>query len=328
LDQALADLDSAARLLPVSWNAANKGRVTQNSAHALRGKVFVFRGTVNKTQADFTSAITEFNAITGASLMPSYGDNFNHTKEYNAESFFEYSANEAAGGTNNNAALNNDQFAVVGDISAWYGHFTQKPTWIGTAVVSATQSLISSYETGDPRMIYTFVANPTGAMQKNIVKYVRDGMVTNNKASTEQSKNNPRILRYADVLLLKAEAIVRSGGSLSEAIELINQIRTRARKSTLTGVEAAVPANLNTAETDATVVLDWVYQERRRELACEDGHRWYDLRRRHIAGEIDLKVWNFNSKKIDLVFKDFNVNFPLPELEVIDNPNLDQNTGY
>jgi hypothetical protein len=177
-------------------------------------------------------------------------------------------------------------------------------------------------------MIYTFVANPTGAMQKNIVKYVRDGMVTNNKASTEQSKNNPRILRYADVLLLKAEAIVRSGGSLSEAIELINQIRTRARKSTLTGVEAAVPANLNTAETDATVVLDWVYQERRRELACEDGHRWYDLRRRHIAGEIDLKVWNFNSKKIDLVFKDFNVNFPLPELEVIDNPNLDQNTGY
>lgn len=328
LDQALADLDSAARLLPATWNNANKGRVTQSSAHALRGKVFVFRGTVNKTQADFTAAITEFNAITGASLMPNYGDNFNYTKEYNAESFFEYSANEAAGGTNNNAALNNDQFAVVGDISAWYGHFTKKPTWIGTAVVSATQSLISSYETGDPRMIYTFVANPTGAMEKNIVKYIRDGMVTNNKASSDQSKNNPRMLRYADVLLLKAEAIVRSGGSLSEAIGLVNQIRTRARKSTLTGVEAAVPANLNTAETDAAVVLDWVLQERRRELACEDGHRWYDLRRRHIAGEIDLKSWNFSSKKTDLEFKDYNVNFPLPELEVIDNPNLDQNTGY
>ena len=328
LDQAIADLSQAAQLLPASWNAANKGRVTANSARALRGKILVFRGTVNKTPADFTAAIADFNAITGVSLMPNYGDNFNYTKENNAESFFEYQANEAAGGSNNNAALNNDFFAVVGDISAWYGYFTRKPTWIGNTVYSATQSLIDAYEPGDPRRIYTLTANAKGTDLTNVVKYTRDGMWTNGKQANEQSKNNPRILRYADVLLMKAEAIVRSGGSLSEAIGLVNQVRARARKSTLTGVESAVPADLSTAQTNPATVLDLIYNERRIELACEEGHRWYDLRRRHLAGEIDLKNWNFNSKRVDFQFRDHNVNFPLPEIEVIENPNLSQNAGY
>jgi hypothetical protein len=177
-------------------------------------------------------------------------------------------------------------------------------------------------------MIYTLTSNAKGTDLKNVVKYTRDGITTNGKSANEQSKNNPRILRYADVLLLKAEATVRSGGSLSDAIGLINQVRTRARKSTLTGVEAAVPANLNTAEVDRATVLNWIFQERRIELACEDGHRWYDLRRRHIAGEIDLKTLNFDSKRIDFAFKDYNVNFPLPEIEIIENKNLKQNTGY
>jgi hypothetical protein len=259
--------------------------------------------------------------------MPNYGDNFNYTKEDNAESFFEYHANEQSGG-NNNASLDNDAFAVVGDISAWYGYFTQKPTWIGNTVYSATQSLIDAYEPGDPRKDYTLTATAKGTDLKNVVKYIRDGKTTNNKQNNEQSKNNPRILRYADVLLLKAEALVRSNGNLSEAIGLINEIRTRARKSTATGVEGVVPANLSTSETNVNTILEWIFRERRIELACEEGHRWYDLRRRHMAGEIDLKTWNFSSKRIDFAFKDDNVNFPLPEVEVIENPNLNQNTGY
>jgi tetratricopeptide (TPR) repeat protein len=327
LDQAIKDLEEAAKLLPATWDAANKGRVTANSAHALRGKVLVFRGTVNKAQADFTAALADFNAISGASLMLNYGDNFDYKKEDNAESFFEYHANEQAS-NNNEPTLTNDDFGIVGDISAWYGYFTQKPTFIGNTVYSATQSLIDTYEPGDPRKDYTLTPTAKGTDLKNVVKYTRDGMTTNGRANNEQSKNNPRILRYADILLLKAEAIVRTGGNLSEAIGLINQVRTRARKSATSGVEASVPANLATSETNPETVLDWIYKERRIELACEEGHRWYDLRRRHIAGEIDLKKWNFNSKRIDFKFSDHNVNFPLPEKEVIENPNLNQNSGY
>jgi hypothetical protein len=153
-------------------------------------------------------------------------------------------------------------------------------------------------------------------------------MPTFNKQNNEQSKNNPRILRYADVLLLKAEAIVRSGGNSREAIAILNQIRERARKSDVSGTESPVPADLDLNETDAVKILEWIYQERRIELACEEGHRWYDLRRRHIAGEIDLKNWDFSSKRVDLKFEDHHVYFPLPEQEVIESPNLNQNPGY
>ena len=144
----------------------------------------------------------------------------------------------------------------------------------------------------------------------------------------EQSKNNPRILRYADVLLLQAEAIIRSGGNLSEAIAIINQIRERARNSNTSGEPSQAPANRDITETDRNTVLSWLFHERRIELACEEGHRWYDLRRRHIAGEIDLKSWDFSSKRVDIKFEDYNVNFPLPEQEIIESPNLNQNPGY
>ncbi|MDD4426464.1 MAG: RagB/SusD family nutrient uptake outer membrane protein, partial [Mariniphaga sp.] len=110
-----------------------------------------------------------------------------------------------------------------------------------------------------------------------------------------------------------------------EAPKVIDE---RARNSTETGGPAAVPADRNVAETNTATVLEWIFEERRLELAFEEGHRWWDLRRRHIAGEIDLKNWNFDSRLITFNFKDYNVNFPLPDNEVVENPNMDQNEGY
>lgn len=324
LDQAILDLQEAASLLPDSWDNNNKGRVTKNSARALRGKILVFRGTVSNNSSDLTDAISAFNAISGASLMPSYGDNFDATKENNEESFFEYQANEQSSITN--PFLDNDGFAVVGDISAYYGMFTKQPGWIGSNVYNATESLINDYEEGDPRMMYT--VDPEKGLT-NVVKYTKNGNPVGSWAKGyNANRNNPRILRYADVLLLKAEALVRSGGSKSEAISLINQIRQRARMSTEDGTEAAVPADLDTNETNNNTILDWIFMERRIELACEEGHRWYDLRRRHMAGEIDLTQWDFSSARSDFEFTQNNLVFPIPANEVVQNPNLIQNPGY
>ena len=324
LDQAITDLKEAASLLPDSWDSSNKGRVTKNSAHALCGKILVFRGTVSNNASDFTDAISEFNAISGASLMPSYRDNFDAAQENNAESFFEYQANEQSNLTN--PFLDNDGFAVVGDISAYYGMFTKQPTWIGSNVYSATQSLLNAYEPGDPRMNYTI--NPDEELT-NVIKYTLDGNPVGNWATSYNSnRNNPRILRYADVLLLKAEAIVRSGGNNAEATGLINQIRERARLSTDDGSEASVPADLDINETNSDTILEWIFNERRIELACEEGHRWYDLRRRHMAGEIDLTQWDFSSARTDIEFTENNLVFPIPTNEIVQNPNLVQNAGY
>ena len=325
LDQAIIDLQEAATLLPDAWNAENKGRVTANSALGLAGKILVFRGNVSGQNADFTAAITAFNSMNNVALMPKYGDNFDATKENNAESLFEFQANDQSSETN--PFLNNDDFSVVGEIGAYVGFFTQEPDWIGSNFYTATQTLKNAFEPGDPRIPY--IVNLDAADLKNVVKYIKDGNRVGNWAvGYNIQRNNLRILRYADILLLKAEALVRSGASTSEAIGLINQVRQRARMSTANGVEAVVPANLNTGETNVNTILDWIFKERRIELAFEEGHRWFDLRRRHMAGEIDLKTWNFGSLKPDFSFKDYNVSFPIPEGEVIQNPNLVQNTGY
>ncbi|UZR97699.1 RagB/SusD family nutrient uptake outer membrane protein [Chondrinema litorale] len=324
LDQAIIDLEEAATLLPSEWDASNLGRVTSNSALGLRGKILVFRGSVNNNQSDFTAAIANFNAISGLSLMPNYRDNFDAAQENNGESLFEYQANDQS--QVSNPFLDNDAFAVVGDLTAYYGMYTQTPSWVGTNIMFATESLINAYEEGDPRLDYTLDLD---AGVTNVIKYTLDGTSSSGFAGSYNiNLNNPRILRYADILLLKAEAIVRTGESTSEAIALINEIRQRARFSTEDGIEAAVPADLDISETDTETILEWIFAEKRIELACEEGHRWYDLRRRYMMGEIDLTTWDFNSARDDFEFKDENLVFPIPNTEVANNPNLVQNPGY
>ena len=331
LDQAIIDLNEAAQLLPESWSADMKGRVTKNSAFGLRMKCLVFRGTVNNNSEDFTAAISTFNSLSGLALTAQYSQNFDVIFENNEESLFEYQANSSPSFVNpflGNAG-GNDVFSVKGEIGAYYGFFSKKPSWIGNSSYRATSSILNAYEDGDPRKDYNFSEDPVND-DLNVKKYIKNTAYAEGSGgkNNEVSVNNPRILRYADVLLLKAEAIVRSNGSLSEAIGIINQIRERARNSTDDGVPSAIPADRDVNESDKNTVLEWIFQERRLELAFEEGHRWWDLRRRHIAGEIDLKTLNFDSELDNCEFEDYNVNFPLPEKQVVENPNMDQNTGY
>jgi hypothetical protein len=141
--------------------------------------------------------------------------------------------------------------------------------------------------------------------------------------SASSSVNNPRILRYAEVLLLKAEALNESGGSTSDAIGLINQLRARARGA------GASPADRSAAETDRAVIMQWIMDERMMELAGE-GQRWFDLRRWALGGMITLNNTFFNSAiPLDMGFApDKHINFPIPDDETNVNPNVTQNPGY
>ena len=153
LDQAITDLTEAIELLPDSWDADNLGRVTKNAARGLRGKCLMFRGTVNKTNTDFTSALADFNAIQGRALTARYGDNFEGATDNNIESLFEY---QAQGNTTTNAYLTmppnwgNDGFAVIGEIGHYIGFFNQMPSWIGNRNYTATEPIKNAYEEGDP----------------------------------------------------------------------------------------------------------------------------------------------------------------------------------
>ncbi len=322
LDQAILDLTEAMALLPESWDAGNLGRATQNSAKGLLIKSLIFRGTVSGTAGDFTTALTIFNGMVGAELAPNYDDNFDVAKENNIESIFEFQSVANLNDFANpwlSGAGGNDAFAVVGEINSYYGFFSGKPGFV--QVMYATQSLLDTYAIGDPRMDLAFDnTDPT----KNIIKYVSKDEAF--APGGNLSKNNPRILRYADVMLLAAEAMVRSGGSISDAIGIVNQIRERARNSS--EVPSAEPAEIMVMPATPAEALDVIFKERRMELAAEEGHRWQDLRRRHIAGEIDLSTWDFDSALPDFDFQPHNINFPLPTGQVLENPNLNQNDGY
>jgi hypothetical protein len=323
LDQAIIDLTEAATLLPEAWDEGNVGRATKNSARGLLGKCLVFRGTVNTTDADFTAAIAAFNSITGVQLASNFNDNFDGLKENNVESLFEFQANRAIADTNPWVG-GNDDFSVIGELNTFWGFFNGDGADGPSNTFRATSSLKNAFEVGDPRIDFSFDMSVEAADGTNVRKYILNNVTTPDNPWLGLSQNNPRILRYADVILLKAEAIVRSGGSLADAIALVNEIRARARAS---GDGAMVPADLATPGTGAEA-LDLIFRERRLELAFEEGHRWYDLRRRHLAGEIDLTTFDFDPLRTDFAFKEFNINFPLPQTEVIQSTNLTQNEGY
>jgi hypothetical protein len=127
------------------------------------------------------------------------------------------------------------------------------------------------------------------------------------------------------VLLLEAEATIQSGGSASAAIGFINQVRARARNMVGAGT---VPADLDVTETDPGTIMQWIMDERLRELACE-GARWFDLRRWAIGGTLSLNNGFFSSQEPQRMgFDTHFLYFPIPNSEAFKNPNIKQNPGY
>jgi len=319
LDQAIADLQEAASLLPTSWDSNNRGRVTSNSANGMLGKALVFRADYTGNTADYTAAIQAIDAIQGRSLMPNFGQNFSNLHENNEESLFESQASQPTG--TDNVWLSNDNFGGIGTISAYWGYYQNHWSLFGSQPLLATEKLINAFDEDDPRKALTL--NPDNS---RMLKYTLELQFTNTGVGTN---NNPRILRYADVLLLKAEALVKSGGSTSEAIEIINDIRERARFSTEDGSEAAAPLDRDTGESNSTTLLEWIREERFLELAGEEGHRFLDLKRWHAAGDINLASWDFSSLNPDFNFQlPTHLLYPIPLAEIDLNPNVPQNPGY
>lgn len=317
LDQAIQDFTDAAGLLPDSWDASNRGRVTANSANGMLGKSLVFRASVaGANAADYTAAIAAFNKISGAQLQTDFGDNFAYDTENNSESLFEFQASQAFGF--DNVWLSNDFDNAVGALSIFWGFYNNNFALFGRSRFYATPKLISTFDANDPRLPLTL--NATDA---TVTKYVtRDKLSQSGVASV----NNYRILRFADVLLLKAEAVLQSGGSTSEAIGYINQVRARTRAMAPAGTE---PADRASSETDKTKIMQWIMDERLVELAGE-GQRWFDMRRWQIQGILTLDNSAFSSNvSVNMNFQlPKHLYFPIPNSEIDVNPNVKQNPGY
>ena len=314
LDAAIEDLQAASQLLPPSWPDDLLGRATSGAAFGLLGKVLAYRGLLSGNNSDYLSAITAFSSVTGYSLLADFGANFDETAENNAESLFEVQFSRNSLG--NNYWLLADVQAGNGDVGGTWVMFDERTDQRGIPRVLATPALMNLFEPGDPRVPETY--DPATG---NVLKYVNRGNTSGNPGSF----NNARILRYSDVLLMHAWAIAESGGSLAQAIGLVNQVRTRARE--FGGAGSTVPADYPTTETDRATVLGWIIDERRMELAFEESHRWFDLRILHLTDRIDLQNYDFGDPSTETDFDSNELVYPFPanEVEVTD---LNQNENY
>jgi starch-binding outer membrane protein, SusD/RagB family len=312
LDQAIADFTEAETLLPASWPATLRGRATKNAANGMLGKSLVFRGTVNKAQADFASGLQALNKINGVSLAVVFADNFASDDENNEESLFEFQASATPG---DNPWLPNEFDGAIGRMGVFWGFYDNNFALFGAATQIATQKLVDAFGPTDPRRDITL-----DATNRSMKKFVTRNQMAGNGVT---SVNNPRMLRFADVLLLKAEAVLKSGGSKAEAIGYINDVRTRARGA------GAIPANYSTAETSDATIMGWIRNERFLELAGE-GQRWFDLRRWHIAGDITLSGAFFDPTNATAMnfLPARHLYFPIPSAEIDKNPNITQNPDY
>ncbi|MEN6454801.1 MAG: RagB/SusD family nutrient uptake outer membrane protein [Prolixibacteraceae bacterium] len=145
-----------------------------------------------------------------------------------------------------------------------------------------------------------------------------------------KSPMNMIIIRYADVLLLYAEANIELN-NLTEAVKYINMVRQRPsvmmptveQVGTITGTPIA---------TDKLELTNFLRKERFRELAFEWGHMYSDMVRWDILAEETTAYWTanrdgFNNPALSSFSKDYYL-WPIPQAEIVKNPNLTQNPGY
>jgi hypothetical protein len=251
------DLSNARNLLPDAKysHSSEKWRVSKGAVIALQAKTALF----NENWQEVITHVNSLEATHYYDLNENYFDSFDVEKEFEEEEvIFCYDHQSAQTPRRGNGLC-----ALVG--------------W---GFVAPESSFIEAFEENDPRLFYT-----VDMEMKNVNKIL--GTLNGEYKGDDDAPGNKIYIRYADVLLWKAEALLNSDNP-GEAIAIINRIRARARNS-ITADGTLPPAGTlpdrDIQETNTSVIAGWLQHERRVELGFES-HRFRDLKRWGIAGEV------------------------------------------
>lgn len=313
-DFIINDLRLASEMLPPSQTGASLGRVAADAAKTLLGKALLTAGGSD----NLVEARTVLEEVIGGSfaLQPTYASVFNISNEYNNEIMFavRYQSGSVGLGSphpNFFAPLQSDNYVVYGN---------------GDGLNVPTENMSTAYTVGDPRkatsMADTWIGfNNTVRNDRYVAKY--------NSAfnAVDDGGNDWIVLRYADALLLLAEAINEQSGPSPEALGYLNEVRTRSL-----GASAALNISQVSTYFDFKVALE---RERRLEFGFEN-HRWFDLVRtgraeavmsQHFATEFQYNDPAHPSLNTGAL-QHYQILLPIPQYEIDLNPNIAQNTGY
>lgn len=333
--QVETDLREAQQLLPDEWPADQKGRATAGAAIGFLGQVYLYQGKYAEAKAEFAKIMDG-----RYQLMANYADNFTEAAENNTESLFEiqlisdgngawggdapgrgkgagYQADLApAGFTNQNGMRINewaldlflDEKTVNGEIDprafvTLFWDTNDSTNYQGNVLRSRTyenRSYTEAYPNGDGN-IYA----------NKYLDWEFNGRTGSLDGGWHGSGNNLRMLRYADILLMFAEADFMLNGSTDEAVNAVNEVRARVDMPPFT-----------------SITMQDIEDERIKELSLERT-RYFDLLRwgrvvERIVENSDLKSESGGTG----AYKPGREYIAIPQNEIDNNPNLNQNPGY
>ncbi len=302
----------------MATTSAEPWRVNQYAAKALLGKVYLY-------MEQYDDAATQLNDVVNSGVYHLYGtqgdedfaDLFEFEGENSGESVFEiqYTGVQGAGFDCLQCSTGNVMVGFSG-VRGYNGPVFEP----GFGFILPTENIYNAYSSNDLRRDLSILdieawASETGA-NFNIGNQDEQTGHTgyfNRKYLPRENENQPdanltqpnsyRAIRYADVLLMAAEANVLGGGSDQLARDYVNQVRNR--------------AGLSSVQSSGTELLETIYNERRLELVGE-GHRFFDLVRTNRAAN---RIEGFVAPKNNV--------FPIPLEEMqFAQGNWEQNQGY
>ncbi len=305
--QVIADL-TAAENLPDSYTPGDgRGRATKGAAESILAKVYL-------TQQNWQACANKCGEVINSNqyaLWDDFADVFKLSSRGGKEAIFSVGFGDGGGA-----------------ISFWeVGQFNVRllpPALSVDGVQNAqgwqvpTQNLYDDYDPQDRRREVTFITqvyNPDGTIT-TISPYIRKYWDSTAEPQGNGSANDYPVIRYADVLLMYAEA-ENELGNTSEALTYINMVRKRARWDG-TKERVAVPDYVGITQDEFRAA---VLKERRMEFVAE-GQRWFDLARTKTLESLVPVA------KSGIHPQDKNYLFPIPQTEIDLNPNLKQNTGF
>ncbi|MDD3743428.1 MAG: RagB/SusD family nutrient uptake outer membrane protein, partial [Lentimicrobiaceae bacterium] len=287
--------------------SGNTGRATQNAARAVLAKVYLYQKRWSEALAQTTAIITSGDN----DLTTPYDQIFNEPNEFGPESVFEVYCEQKP---TEKIFLSSQYGQIQG--------FRGIPN-LGWGFNGPSQALMDAYEAGDPRKAATVLADgetiegkKTKAdaaaykfFNKKVYVSLAERALYGRSTDIQAYWLNIRLIRYADVLLMHAEAACELGNS-TEALAKLEMIRERAR-----GGNSAVLPKITT--TNKEELRAKIHHERRIELALE-WERFFDLVR---WDEAKTAITGFVVGKHEL--------FPIPQTEIDKSEGaIVQNPGY
>jgi hypothetical protein len=308
----IKDLQDAETKLPLKYTGNDLGRATKGAAKSLLGKVYL-------TLKDFPKAEAKLQEVTtsGYALLSNFNDLWDYSKdEHHSEYIFDIEYDEGQGNIGSNFT---GQFALDfqgsgGPLVAELARRYNIPSGTGGNAGIPNQTIFDAFSisSGDRRQDTTAAKGLTGPTG-NFIPLSATGVpaftlkyMARLAGSASDSKVNWKVIRYADVVLMYAEAL-NENGKTSEAHTYLNMIRKR----------GGVPGYSGLTKDD---MREKIYLERRLELYME-GHRWFDLVR---TGRALTVMAPYGMKEYMTVFP-----IPQSQIDIVnDQAIFAQNPGY